>query len=114
MLEREGKFDPLARLRDSIDNANMHLEDEYNRIPTNTWVDCFGTRVATVKLLFSEVLKRDMLSTEEISKAQENLKRLEVKYAEMRKDDPEKSSRSPNAFSPEAKQEILNMLKILD
>ena len=115
MHERNEPLNPLDELRGAIDNSLQGMEDEYNRVPTNTWLDCLGTRVAIIRFRFDESVKQGMLTGELANKAKEKLEKLQTRYSELRKSYPKKSGeKNRDTVPPEEKQEILDMLRILD
>lgn len=103
------QLDPMAEMRTNIRVAPERIEQEF-ATTTNTWIDCWGTRVVALDMIVQYARRKDLLPTETLEQLQQRVAGLIERLSSLKEQYPTRETNPPEAL----KQELISELNILE
>lgn len=98
----------LKDWNNTIDNAEVRIEDEFNRT-ANSWPACFVSTLFALETYLSPISRRNLIAEEKIAEMERRLEELKTNVAVLNNEYPEKETPP----SDEIKKELLEKLNLL-
>jgi len=107
--EKSAKEQFYEEIKTIIAGAPEMIKNEFKTSPA-IWINCFGSIVFSLSLLFLSARKREILPEEEYNKVSEKISKLKERFRGLQKEYPHKDT----VPSEELQQELLKSLNILE